>query len=89
MRKVDPLAVGAVLADPRCGIRCDRARQLLLPFGDPLDHGVDRGVGMLQRQQLACETPERARGGDGLGERLLTELSSVTVRHSGFPFYLV
>jgi hypothetical protein len=41
---------------------------------------------MLERQQLACEAPERARRGDGLGERLLTEPSEVTVRHFGLSF---
>jgi len=28
-------------------------------------------------------------GGDGLGERLLTEPSGAAVCHFGFPFYLV
>ena len=65
----------------------DRGCQLVLPLGDLLDHGVDGRVGVLQRQQQAGEAPQRARGGDGLGERLLTEPG---VRSPsaipGFPF---
>ena len=88
MVQVHALRLAARRPHPRSQVGRGGRGQILFPRGHLLEHGVDGGMVMLERQEKTGQAPHRPCGGNGLGQRSLTVGNGFAFpcnRHAG-PF---